>query len=534
MKWSSSNASFVADWSFSSSATRPRQASDETISVGRKCVRANVDLPEPLAPTRTTSESSGTSSARLVSATLEHPHLRRRADLGVLGPDRQEAGRVPEAPRDLACPVLELAPRPLEAVIAMAKAPRGQPVEANVVLAVRSRHDDRGGARLLEDDPLERGEPRRIEVLDHLDRGGRVEAGQALVAVGQGGLEELDALALSRRELLEPQARMRDLERPVRDVDAEDLLELSLVHELADELAAAAAEVDDPLRTAGAKDREYRAETRLVQAERLLHGLFLDRALLVVAVRIRIFVLEQLRERIARQGATVLEVAVDDQLAIGMTGEPALAAAEQLLDLVVSDPVVLLGVEHRHEHVQMREEVAKPEHALEVDREVAAVAPLGERLVERVVDSVDVVAEWLEEPPQHTFAAGAGKRREMGAQRDRRLRELRPRLRPPGQRGREDAGDRDAEERRRDVRPVVHVLVEARELHAAADEPDRVDVEQQRSRAALVACLGIEDVRLTKGQRERLQTLRALMQQVAQVCGRTVGCRDRQQHRCNV
>ena len=38
---------------------RPRQKSDEMISVGLKCFRANVDLPEPEMPISTTSDSSG-------------------------------------------------------------------------------------------------------------------------------------------------------------------------------------------------------------------------------------------------------------------------------------------------------------------------------------------------------------------------------------------------------------------------------------------------------------------------------------------
>ena len=59
MKCSTSNASLVAAWLFSSSDTSPRQESDDSISVGLKCFRANVDLPEPDAPIRTTKESSG-------------------------------------------------------------------------------------------------------------------------------------------------------------------------------------------------------------------------------------------------------------------------------------------------------------------------------------------------------------------------------------------------------------------------------------------------------------------------------------------
>src|SRR3954454_19959558 len=37
----------------------PRQASDDSTSVGKKCLRANVLLPDPLGPIRTTSDSLG-------------------------------------------------------------------------------------------------------------------------------------------------------------------------------------------------------------------------------------------------------------------------------------------------------------------------------------------------------------------------------------------------------------------------------------------------------------------------------------------
>ena len=59
MKCRTSNASFVAPCSFSSSATRPRQKSDERISVGMKCFRANDDFPDPDGPTRTTRDRFG-------------------------------------------------------------------------------------------------------------------------------------------------------------------------------------------------------------------------------------------------------------------------------------------------------------------------------------------------------------------------------------------------------------------------------------------------------------------------------------------
>ncbi len=40
-------------------ADQPRQKSDDSTSVGRKCLRANVLFPDPLGPMRTTRESLG-------------------------------------------------------------------------------------------------------------------------------------------------------------------------------------------------------------------------------------------------------------------------------------------------------------------------------------------------------------------------------------------------------------------------------------------------------------------------------------------
>jgi hypothetical protein len=54
----------VADWLFSSFDTRPRQKSDDSVSKGLKCARANVDFPHPDAPIITTSDISGMTIVR--------------------------------------------------------------------------------------------------------------------------------------------------------------------------------------------------------------------------------------------------------------------------------------------------------------------------------------------------------------------------------------------------------------------------------------------------------------------------------------
>ena len=103
----------------------------------------------------------------------------------------------------------------------------------------------------------------------------------------------------------------------------------------------------------------------------------------------------------------------------------------------------------------------------------------------------------------------------------RRRRQFRAVLAAPAEGGAEDLGDRDAQERRRDVRAVVDVLVEQPpEAAAAADQADRVDVQQQGGGAAVVGRLGVEDVGLAERQVERLRPVRVLVQQVAEVGGR--------------
>ena len=73
-------------------------------------------------------------------------------------------------------------------------------------------------------DPLERRQPRRIEMLDHFDDRRRVEARQPLVAVGQRAVQQLDPLRSGRSAGGPACSRVgRDLQRPVRHVQADDL-----------------------------------------------------------------------------------------------------------------------------------------------------------------------------------------------------------------------------------------------------------------------------------------------------------------------
>jgi hypothetical protein len=70
MKCSRAKASFVTARLFSSSLTMPRQASDDSTSVDKKCLRANVLLPDPLGPIRTTRDRLGTEIVIVVAVSL--------------------------------------------------------------------------------------------------------------------------------------------------------------------------------------------------------------------------------------------------------------------------------------------------------------------------------------------------------------------------------------------------------------------------------------------------------------------------------
>jgi hypothetical protein len=65
---------------------------------------------------------------------------------------------------------------------------------------------------------------------------------------------------------------------------------------------------------------------------------------------------------------------------------------------------------------------------------------------------------------------------------------------------------------------------------SAADEPDRIDIEQQCGRASPVGRLGIEDVSRAERQRARVHPTRARVEELAEVGRGRPGERDRQQH----
>src|SRR5262249_43018468 len=98
----------------------------------------------------------------------------------------------------------------------------------------------------------------------------------------------------------------------------------------------------------------------------------------------------------------------------------------------------------------------------------------------------------------------------------------------PAEGGTEGARQGHAQHRRRRVRAVVDVLVEGGA--GAADDADRIDIEQQSRRTALVRDLGEEHVRVTEGEAQRLHAIGVLVQQIPEIPGWGGRIGERQEH----
>ena len=161
---------------------------------GRKCLAAKVDLPEPLAPTSTT-------SAELWDLTVDHREntaICVGAPTSDPRPDAREHDGVPVALGHAGGPLGELGARPLEAVIAVAELARPASGSNRALysrLGVVSTTVR--GVAWWNTTRSKLGEAVRVEVLDDLDGDRRVEALDAAVPVGERAVEELDPLALA-------------------------------------------------------------------------------------------------------------------------------------------------------------------------------------------------------------------------------------------------------------------------------------------------------------------------------------------------
>ena len=240
---------------------------------------------------------------------------------------------------------------------------------------------------------------------------------------------------------------------------------------------------------------------------------------------------EQAGRGLPDQAGLVAQVAADDQVPVGMPGQPLRRAAGQLVDLVPAHPVVLVVVEHRQQHVQLAEQVTHPARGGDAHVEVGAVTPVGEGRVQRYRLGAHLVAERLEQPvaaaPRRPGSAARAAAPPGPAGRG----QARPVRAVAAQRGAEQLAQRHRQQRGGGIGTVVDVGGEReRPVPAAPCQRDRVDLAQQRGGAAAGLCLGVEDVRRSPAHRDRAHGGGVLVQQEPEVRRGRRGVREGEQH----
>ena len=209
-----------------------------------------------------------------------------------------------------------------------------------------------------------------VEVFDDFHHGGGIEAGETLVAVNERAVQQAQTFLLNRRKAVVVQSVMGDFERAMRHVHADDFSELLFLQQSLEQSAFTATQVQNASRARAFQRGQHRAKTLFVEADVALDGFFFLRVNFGDGIGIRFALVHELRQRVVHQAALVLEIAARDGFALGMRRQPALAVAQKFFHLVIADPVVLVVVQHRHEHVKMREKLLQRQSRIQLDLEI--------------------------------------------------------------------------------------------------------------------------------------------------------------------
>lgn len=54
----------------------------------------------------------------------------------------------------------------------------------------------------------------------------------------------------------------------------------------------------------------------------------------------------------------MFQITIGDEFALWMLAQPSLAVAQQLFHFGIADPIVLVVIKHRNQHVEMRQQIA--------------------------------------------------------------------------------------------------------------------------------------------------------------------------------
>ena len=90
---------------------------------------------------------------------------------------------------------------------------------------------------------------------------------------------------------------------------------------------------------------------------------------------------------------------------------------KKFLHLVVTDPIVLVIIEHRHKNVKVREKLLQWQPGLQLNAKIGTFTPIRKNFIERQTPRGHGVAKWFKKLPQEFFAATARQRGKCHAQR---------------------------------------------------------------------------------------------------------------------
>src|SRR5262245_25162914 len=173
-------------------------------------------------------------------------------------------------------------------------------------------------------------------MFDDFDHRRRVESVEPTLAIHQRAVHQTNALALLWRQPIELEARFREIEYSPRHVHANDLCELVIGEEAAQELAFAAPQIEDTRSARSLQHVKHGLEATFVETDPPL-----DRRFLLVLLRscgffLGLFLRRQPGDGVTNEPSLMHEITRDDGIARRMTIEPALSVTKQFFDLVVS------------------------------------------------------------------------------------------------------------------------------------------------------------------------------------------------------
>ena len=316
-------------------------------------------------------------------------------------------------------------------------------------------------------------------------------------------------------------------------LDPDDLLEAALADQAGQQLAAAAAQIQHPLRTRRHDQLADPLEPLIVQPQRLF-----ERRLRVDARgRVqddRAFGLvgrHQPGQGGADQRLAPAQIARDDQVALRVPLQPAFAPLQQLGHLGLVDEVVLALVEDRHEHVEMGEQLAQATGGGQPQGDIGGHAPVRLGRVERMRGDLDRIAQGLEQVRHQLRRAAHGQGCDHRLQRDRAVGQCLAVPAAARHRLAHRTGQRHAQEGRGGVGPIADIVgLEAGLARLAADQGHRIHLQDQRELAARVAGLGIDHDRAPEAQGDLVRPLRVLVQEIAEIGGWPRSGRDGKEH----